>query len=104
LSVLGWLGMLFALTRRPRGWLLFSAALIIYPIPYYLAYPTAKYRHAIEPELILLSVYLAFVVWVRFARSRIARLDAFSSRESVLGFMSASVSMCGQHPYSNSLL
>jgi 4-amino-4-deoxy-L-arabinose transferase-like glycosyltransferase len=63
LSLLGWLGILFALTRRPRGWLLFSAALIIYPIPYYLAYPTAKYRHAIEPELILLSVYLAFVVW-----------------------------------------
>ena len=63
LSLLGWLGILFALTRRPRGWLLFAAALIIYPIPYYLAYPTAKYRHAIEPELILLSVYLAFVVW-----------------------------------------
>ena len=63
LSLLGWLGILFALTRRPRGWLLFSAALIIYPIPYYLAYPTAKYRHAIEPELILLSVYLAFVLW-----------------------------------------
>ena len=63
LSLLGWLGILFALTRRPRGWLLFSAAIIIYPIPYYLAYPTAKYRHAIEPELILLSVYLAFVVW-----------------------------------------
>ena len=63
LSALGWLGLLFVLTRRPRGWLLFSAALIVYPIPYYLAYPTAKYRHAIEPELVLLSVYLAFVVW-----------------------------------------
>ena len=62
LSVLGWLGLLFALTRRPRGWLLFSAALIVYPIPYYLAYPTPKYRHAIEPELLLLSVYLAFVI------------------------------------------
>jgi 4-amino-4-deoxy-L-arabinose transferase-like glycosyltransferase len=63
LSLLGWLGLLFALTRRPRGWLLFAAALIVYPIPYYLAYPVAKYRHAIEPELLLLSVYLAFVVW-----------------------------------------
>jgi 4-amino-4-deoxy-L-arabinose transferase-like glycosyltransferase len=63
LSLLGWLGLLFVLTRRPRGWLLFSAALIVYPIPYYLAYPVAKYRHAIEPELLLLSVYLAFVLW-----------------------------------------
>jgi 4-amino-4-deoxy-L-arabinose transferase-like glycosyltransferase len=63
LSLLGWLGLLFVLTRRPRGWLLFSAALMIYPIPYYLAYPTPKYRHAIEPELLLLSVYFVFVVW-----------------------------------------
>jgi len=51
------------LTRRPRGWLLFAAALIIYPIPYYLAYPVAKYRYAIEPELLLLSVYFAFILW-----------------------------------------
>ena len=63
LSLLGWLGLLFVLTRRPRGWLLFAATLLIYPIPYYLAYPVAKYRHAIEPELLLLSVYLAFVLW-----------------------------------------
>src|SRR5258706_251144 len=32
LSLGGWLGLLFVLTRRPRGWLLFAAALIIYPI------------------------------------------------------------------------
>ena len=63
LSLLGWLGLLFVLTRRPRGWLLFAAALLVYPIPYYLAYPVAKYRHAIEPELLLLSVYFVFVVW-----------------------------------------
>jgi 4-amino-4-deoxy-L-arabinose transferase-like glycosyltransferase len=63
LSLLGWLGLLFVFTRRPRAWPLFAAALVVYPIPYYLAYPVAKYRHAIEPELLLLSVYLAFVLW-----------------------------------------
>jgi 4-amino-4-deoxy-L-arabinose transferase-like glycosyltransferase len=63
LSVLGWLGLLFVFTRRPRGWPLFAAALVVYPVPYYLAYPVVKYRHAIEPELLLLSVYLAFVLW-----------------------------------------
>jgi len=62
LSLGGWLGLLFVLTRRPRGWLLLAAALFIYPIPYYLAYPVAKYRHAIEPELLLLSVYFVFVI------------------------------------------
>jgi 4-amino-4-deoxy-L-arabinose transferase-like glycosyltransferase len=63
LSILGWLGFLFVLTRRPRGWLLYAGTLVVYPIPYYLAYPVIKYRHAIEPELLLLSVYFAFVVW-----------------------------------------
>jgi 4-amino-4-deoxy-L-arabinose transferase-like glycosyltransferase len=62
-SAAGWLGLLFLLTRRPRGWLLFASALVVYPIPYYFVYPVAKYRHAIEPELLLLSVYALFVLW-----------------------------------------
>ena len=72
LSLGGWLGLLFLLTRRPRGWPLFTSALVVYPIPYYFAYPVAKYRHAIEPELLLLSVYLVFVLWgeVRTFRQR----------------------------------
>jgi 4-amino-4-deoxy-L-arabinose transferase-like glycosyltransferase len=63
LSLLGWIGFLFLLSRRPRGWILFAALLLIYPIPYYIAYPNPKYRHAIEPELLLLSVYLVSVLW-----------------------------------------
>jgi 4-amino-4-deoxy-L-arabinose transferase-like glycosyltransferase len=63
LSFLGWLGLLFVLTRRPRGWLLFAAAPVVYPIPYYFVFPVSKYRYAIEPELLLLSVYLVFVLW-----------------------------------------
>jgi 4-amino-4-deoxy-L-arabinose transferase-like glycosyltransferase len=63
LSALGWLGLLFVLTRRPPGWALFAAALAIYPIPYYLTYSQPKYRYAIEPELVLLSVYLVSVLW-----------------------------------------
>ena len=63
LSALGWLGLLFALTRRPRGSLLYAAALVVYPLPYYFVYPVAKYRHAIEPVLLLLSVYLASVLY-----------------------------------------
>ena len=67
LSVVGWLGLLFALTRRPPGWQLFLALLLIYPIPYYLAYPNAKYRHALEPELLLLGVFLVIVLWNEIA-------------------------------------
>ena len=62
LSAAGWIGLLFVLTRRPPGWQLFLALLLIYPIPYYLAYPNAKYRHALEPELLLLGVFFVFVL------------------------------------------
>lgn len=61
-SAIAWLGMIFCLTRRPPGWFLYLACLLIYPLPYYFVYPVAKYRHAIEPEMLLLSVYLATVV------------------------------------------
>jgi 4-amino-4-deoxy-L-arabinose transferase-like glycosyltransferase len=63
LSCAAWLGLLFVLTRKMRGWLLYAVPLFFYPLPYYLAYSAAKYRHAIEPELVLLSVYLAYVLW-----------------------------------------
>jgi 4-amino-4-deoxy-L-arabinose transferase-like glycosyltransferase len=78
LSATGWLGFLFILTRRPRGWLLFAAALIVYPAPYYFSYAVSKYRHAIEPLLVLLSLYFVFVVWgeIQLLAERRARLPA----------------------------
>src|SRR6266436_9036287 len=63
LSCGGWLGLIFALTRRVRGWLLYAAPVLAYPVPYYLSYCSSRYRHAIEPELLLLSVYFAYVLW-----------------------------------------
>jgi hypothetical protein len=36
---------------------------MVYPVPYYLSYCSSRYRHAIEPELLLLSVYFAYVLW-----------------------------------------
>lgn len=63
LSITGWLGLIFVLTRRPRGWFLYLACLLVYPAPYYFVYPIAKYRYAIEPEMLLLSLYLAAILW-----------------------------------------
>ncbi len=67
LSILGWLGLLFTLTRRPPGWIFFAAALVVYPLPYYLVYPVPKYRYAIEPVMLLLAVFLVFVLWDEIA-------------------------------------
>jgi hypothetical protein len=71
LSATGLVGLLLVLTRRPRGWLLFLGSILLYPIPYYLTYPAARYRYALEPELVLLSVFLARLLWNEFREARL---------------------------------
>ena len=70
LSVVSLLGLLFVLTRRPPGWVLYLAAVLVYPLPYYITYANAKYRHAIEPELALLGAYLFVVMYGEIERVR----------------------------------
>jgi 4-amino-4-deoxy-L-arabinose transferase-like glycosyltransferase len=43
--------------RRPGAWLLFWLVLL-YPAVYYFVYAIARYRHAIEPEIAILCVFL----------------------------------------------
>jgi len=76
LSLSAWLGLIFLLTRQPRGWPLYAVCLLIYPLPYYVTYPIAKYRYAIEPEMLLLTVYLVTVLWseVRAVRPERAKI------------------------------
>ena len=44
--------------KQKRGGFLLACFLLIYPLPYYLVNPFPRYKHAIEPEMILLAVYL----------------------------------------------
>ncbi len=43
--------------KRPAAWL-FAGLLLTYPTTYYFVFPHARYRHPIEPELIILAVFL----------------------------------------------
>jgi 4-amino-4-deoxy-L-arabinose transferase-like glycosyltransferase len=43
--------------KKPGGFLL-ACFLLIYPLPYYLVNPFPRYKHVIEPEMILLVVFL----------------------------------------------
>lgn len=70
LSVLSLIGILFVLTRRPPGWVLYVATVVVYPLPYYVTYANAKYRHAIEPELALVGAYLLAVFWGEIEKKR----------------------------------
>lgn len=80
-SLAAWLGLLLVWMQRPRGSVLYSACLIVYPLPYYFVYPVAKYRHAIEPEMLLLSVFLASMVWSKLRKLR-ARKDRLPMPQS----------------------
>ncbi len=44
---------------KPAAYLL-ACFLLIYPLPYYIVSPYARYKHLIEPEMLLLIVY---VLW-----------------------------------------
>jgi 4-amino-4-deoxy-L-arabinose transferase-like glycosyltransferase len=43
--------------KRPAAWL-FAGLVMTYPTVYYFVFPHARYRHPIEPELVILIVFL----------------------------------------------
>lgn len=57
-SVLAIWGLIYALRqKRPGAWL-FAGLIATYPTAYYFVFPHARYRHPIEPELVILAVFL----------------------------------------------
>jgi len=51
-------GLFLAFKRRLHGVLLFATLLLSYPLIYYITFTETRYRHAIEPELVILSAFL----------------------------------------------
>jgi 4-amino-4-deoxy-L-arabinose transferase-like glycosyltransferase len=51
-------GLWLTIRNRKPGWFLLACFLLVYPLPYYLVNPFVRYKHAIEPEMVLLIVYL----------------------------------------------
>ncbi len=44
---------------KMQNWWMIFAVVLIYPIPYYLTHPPIRYRHMIEPEMVLLFAFAA---------------------------------------------
>jgi 4-amino-4-deoxy-L-arabinose transferase-like glycosyltransferase len=57
-ALLAFMGMGMCLRRRIQGAYLLLIPLVFYPLPYALAHPAPRYRHAIEPVMALLIVFL----------------------------------------------
>jgi 4-amino-4-deoxy-L-arabinose transferase-like glycosyltransferase len=56
-AVAAFAGLWLCVRNRVHGTFLLACALLVYPIPYYIAFPAPRYRHAIEPEMVLLIIY-----------------------------------------------
>ena len=57
-SVLALWGLALGLWRRIPAASLFALLLLVYPAVYYVVFPHPRYRHPIEPEMLILGVYL----------------------------------------------
>lgn len=57
-SILAFWGLWVALRRKKRGAFVFAVLLTMYPVVYYVVFPHPRYRHPIEPEMLILAVYL----------------------------------------------
>jgi hypothetical protein len=57
-SVIALWGMGRALRQKVHGAWLFAGLIMTYPTTYYFVFPHARYRHPIEPELLILAVFL----------------------------------------------
>jgi 4-amino-4-deoxy-L-arabinose transferase-like glycosyltransferase len=58
MAALSFAGLWISFRQRTMGAFLLLTCLVVYPLPYYLVNPFPRYKHAIEPEMVLLGVYL----------------------------------------------
>ena len=91
-SVLAIWGLLLAIKRRVHGAFLFASLLIFYPLVYYVCFPQPRYRHPIDPELLILGVYLVSEARPRTAPGRSEQdLPELEQDESLPQFHTLSV-------------
>ena len=84
LSVVGIWGLLLALKRRVHGVFLFATLLVFYPLVYYICFPEPRYRHPLDPVLILLGVYLVSEARPHAAAERLTEERAELEQDEVL--------------------
>ncbi len=50
-------GIVIAAVKRIRYWGFMVAVMLAYPLPYYVTFPSMRYRHPIEPLMLLMATY-----------------------------------------------
>lgn len=57
-SIFAWWGLVRMLRQKRSGGFFLATALLVYPFVYYLTFSHPRYRHPIEPLLVMLAVFL----------------------------------------------
>jgi 4-amino-4-deoxy-L-arabinose transferase-like glycosyltransferase len=78
-ALLSFGGLLFAFKERSDGAFLFATLLLSFPAVYYITFPQSRYRHVIEPELLLLAVFCVY----RVMATRLSKKPHASDQELV---------------------
>lgn len=68
LAVLLLPAILILIWRKVYAWQVMLGVLLLYPIPYCLAVADVRYRHPIEPLMLLLAAYLVVATWTHLNR------------------------------------
>ena len=69
-SILAFMGLVIGWRRKLPGIVLFTILLVFPPLPYYLTHGENRYRHPIEPEIMLLAAYTVVTAIEYFRKTR----------------------------------
>ena len=73
-TVLSFCGLALVIRQKKPGAFLYAVLILIYPVVYYITFPHPRYRHPIEPEMMILGVYFV----LETSRALIRRSSAAS--------------------------
>ncbi len=80
-SVLSLAGLVLAIKRKRHAIFLFATQLLVFPLVYYITFPTPRYRHPIEPQMLILAVSLMLSAAARFRHGSLAH-DSVACQET----------------------
>jgi hypothetical protein len=64
-AVLAFAGLLLVSLRALPVAFPFAAVVLVFPLVYYVTHPDARFRHLIEPEVLVLAAYGVLAAWQR---------------------------------------
>src|SRR5260370_27116752 len=79
LSVLAFLGLLLARWADALRTFPLSAALLLFPVTYYITHSAVRYRHPIDPIMTILAVYAVSYAYAKLQGRPARRLLSFGS-------------------------